>query len=139
MFKLDWFVYLQDFVRDDHEHSYSISSISVQLFTVPTLAHHLIANDDVLYILLSTILSEYRPRCNKNGKLEFERNPSYHPFKRTLFMLFDLKYLLTSAPDTWTDDLKKCFLHGFCVLVNLLVMMQGKQYLLVVCDILVLV
>ncbi|XP_048517590.1 E3 ubiquitin-protein ligase UBR2 isoform X2 [Dendroctonus ponderosae] len=118
---------MKDFIRDDHEHSYSISSISVQLFTVPTLAHHLIANDDVLYILLSTILSEYRPRCNKNGKLEFERNPSYHPFKRTLFMLFDLKYLLTSVPETWNDDLKKCFLHGFCVLVNLLVMMQGMD------------
>lgn len=42
-------------------------------------------------------------------------------------MLYDLKYLLTYVPETWTDDLKKCFLHGFSVLVSLLVMMQGKS------------
>ncbi|XP_066252750.1 E3 ubiquitin-protein ligase UBR2 isoform X1 [Euwallacea similis] len=119
---------MKDYIRDDHEHSYSISSISVQLFTVPTLAHHLIANDDVLYHLLNTLISEYQPKCNRDGKLEFERNPSYHSsFKRSLVMLFDLKYLLTSVPSSWSDDLKKNFLHGFKLLVDLLVMMQGMD------------
>ncbi|XP_050308066.1 E3 ubiquitin-protein ligase UBR2 isoform X2 [Anthonomus grandis grandis] len=118
---------MQDFIRDDHEHSFSITSLSVQLYTVPTIAQHLIANDDVLYIILHTIISEYRVKCNKDGKLEFERNPGYHSLKRTLFMLYDLKYLLTFPPDAWTDDLKKSFLHGFAVMVNLLVMMQGMD------------
>ncbi len=31
-------------VQDDHDHSFSVTSLSVQLFTVPTLAHFLIAN-----------------------------------------------------------------------------------------------
>ncbi|KAL1506747.1 hypothetical protein ABEB36_006051 [Hypothenemus hampei] len=118
---------MKDFIRDDHEHSYSISSISVQLYTVPTLAQHLIANDDVLYKILSTIISEYQPKCNKSGKLEFERNPSYQSFKRTLFMLYDLKYVLSCVPESWTDDLRRSFLHGFSVLINLLVMMQGMD------------
>ena len=29
---------MKDFISDDHEHSYSVTSLSVQLFTVPTLA-----------------------------------------------------------------------------------------------------
>jgi E3 ubiquitin-protein ligase UBR2 len=49
---------LKDFINDDHEHSYSVSSLSVQLFTVPTLAHHLIAKHDVLATLLRTFISE---------------------------------------------------------------------------------
>jgi hypothetical protein len=32
------------FFQDDHDHSFSVTSLSVQLFTVPTLAHYLIAN-----------------------------------------------------------------------------------------------
>ncbi|XP_060531062.1 E3 ubiquitin-protein ligase UBR2 [Cylas formicarius] len=118
---------MKDFIRDDHEHSYSISSLAVQLYTVPTLAQHLIENDDVLFILLNTLMSEYDKKCNKAGKLEFERNPSFHTFKRTLFMLYDLKYLLTYPPERWTDNLRRSFLHGFSVLLTLLVKMQGMD------------
>ncbi len=43
---------MKEFMQDDHDHSFSITSLSVQLFTVPTLAHHLISEEDVLAILL---------------------------------------------------------------------------------------
>lgn len=118
---------MKDFIRDDHDHSYSISSLSVQLYTVPTLAHHLIASDDVLFILLNTVLSEYKKKRNKNGKLEFERNSTLHLLKRTLVMLYDLKYLLSFVPEKWTDDLRRSFMHGFHELTSLLVMMQGMD------------
>ena len=43
---------MKEFITDDHEHSVSVTSLSVQLFTVPTLAHYLIAHQDVLATLL---------------------------------------------------------------------------------------
>ncbi|CAH1114121.1 unnamed protein product [Psylliodes chrysocephalus] len=118
---------MKDFIKDDNDHTYSVSSLSVQLFTVPTLAHYLIANDDVLYILLNTLISECNRKCNKAGKLEFERNPSCQTFKRALYMLYDLRYLLSSIPESWTDDLRRSFLHGLSMMLSLLTMMQGMD------------
>ncbi|KAJ8911051.1 hypothetical protein NQ315_004698 [Exocentrus adspersus] len=118
---------MKDFIKDDHDHTYSISSLYVQLFTVPTLAHYLIANDDVLYILLNTFISECSRKCNKAGKLEFERIPSSPSFKRALFMLYDLRYLLSAIPEQWTDELRRSFLHGLSMMLNLLTMMQGMD------------
>ncbi|CAG9856266.1 unnamed protein product [Phyllotreta striolata] len=118
---------MKDFIKDDHDHTYSISSLSIQLFTTPTLARDLIAKDDILYILLNTFISECNRKCNKAGKLEFERNPSCQTFKRALYMLYDLKYLLGSPPDTWTDDLRRSFLHGLSMMLSLLTKMQGMD------------
>ena len=51
---------MRDFINDDHDHSFSVTSLSVQLFTVPTLAHYLIAQKDVLPQLFNTFMSECR-------------------------------------------------------------------------------
>lgn len=118
---------MKDFIKDDHDHSFSVSSLSVQLFTVPTLAHYLIANEDILFILLNTFISECSRKCNKMGKLEFERNSVNPSFRRAQYMLYDLRYLLCAIPDTWTDELRKSFLQGLSVMLNLLTMMQGMD------------
>ncbi|XP_077283397.1 ubr1 ubiquitin ligase isoform X2 [Arctopsyche grandis] len=118
---------IKDFIRDDHDHAFSVSSLSVQIYTVPTLAHHLIANEDALFILLNTFLSECSRKCNKSGKLEFERNVSNTTFKRAQFILYDLKYLLGAKPEVWTDALRKGFLQGLSLILNLLTMMQGMD------------
>ncbi|CAL7936397.1 unnamed protein product [Xylocopa violacea] len=115
---------MKDYIKDDHDHSFSIVSFSVQLFTVPTLAHHLIAHHDVLFILLNTFISESSRRCNAAGKLEFEREAPITSFKRALCMLQDLRYLLSSKPDVWTDELRKSFLQGLSLLLTLLSSMQ---------------
>lgn len=65
---------MKDFVTDDHEHSVSITSLSVQLYTVPSLAHALISEDDALFILIKAFLDECRRHRNHDGKLAFERN-----------------------------------------------------------------
>lgn len=115
---------MKDYIRDDHDHSFSIVSFSVQLFTVPTLAHHLIAHHDVLFILLNTFISESSRRCNAAGKLEFERDTPNTSFKRAIYILQDLRYLLSSKPDVWTDELRKSFLQGLSLLLTLLSSMQ---------------
>lgn len=118
---------LKDFIRDDHDHSFSVSSLSVQLYTVPTLAHHLIAKEDVLFILLNTFQSECARKCNKQGRLYFERNVPTGTFKRAQFILFDIRYLLSSKPKEWTEDLRKGFLQGLGLILDLLAMMQGMD------------
>lgn len=115
---------MKDFIRDDHDHSFSIVSLSVQLFTVPTLAHHLIAHNDVLFILLNTFISESSRRCNSAGKLEFERNTPNTTFKRAQYILYDLRYLLSAKPDVWTDELRRGFLQGISLLLKLFCSMQ---------------
>lgn len=115
---------MKDFIRDDHDHSFSIVSLSVQLFTVPTLAHHLIAHHDVLFILLNTLMSESARRCNAAGKLEFERNTPNTSFKRALYIFYDLRYLLSAKPHEWTDELRRGFLQGVSLLLTLFCSMQ---------------
>lgn len=118
---------MKDFIRDDHDHSYSIASLSVQLFTTPSIALNLMEEEDIFFMLLNTFVSECVPKCNKNGKLEFERNPVSVGFKRAQHMLFDLKYLLSNIPEKWNDNLRRNFLHGLNCLYNLLSMMQGMD------------
>ncbi|XP_072755009.1 E3 ubiquitin-protein ligase UBR2 [Anoplolepis gracilipes] len=115
---------MKDFIKDDHDHAFSIVSLSVQLFTVPTLAHLLIAHHDALFILLNTFVSESSRRCNAAGKLEFERNMPHHSFKRAQYILYDLRYLLSAKPDEWTDDLRRGFLQGISLLFTLFCSMQ---------------
>ena len=42
---------MKEYINDDNDHSFSVTSLSVQLFTVPTLAHYLIGHQDVLATL----------------------------------------------------------------------------------------
>ena len=126
---------ITDYINDDHEHSFSVSSLSVQLFTVPTLAHHLIGRCDVLAILLRTFLSQCERKKNDRGKLEFQRNLNLQIFRRAAYILYDLKYLLTTVPSTtpgesntcWDNELRKGFLHGVSLLLDILFLMQGMD------------
>lgn len=119
---------MQDFIRDDHEHSFSVVSLSVQLFTVPTIAQHLIAYESAFFKLMHTFYSESIERYVKKKTLAFAKNAAnINIFKRTAYILFDLKYLLSFKPDTWTDDLRKNFLHGVQILMKLLREMQGMD------------
>lgn len=115
---------MKDFIKDDHDHSFSIVSLSVQLFTVPTLAHYLIAHHDVLFVLLNTFISESSRRCNATGKLEFERNTPSTSFKRAQYILYDLRYLLSAKPDEWTNELRRGFLQGLSLLFTVFCSMQ---------------
>ncbi|XP_048481465.1 E3 ubiquitin-protein ligase UBR1 [Plutella xylostella] len=118
---------LKDFIRDDHDHSLSISSLSVQLFTTPTLAHRLVAQQDALFVVLNTFVSECSRRVNAKGRLEFDRNHVSSAFKRAQFVLYDVKYILSCVPSTFDDELRRGFLHGLTLMLSLLLMMQGMD------------
>ncbi|XP_058811002.1 E3 ubiquitin-protein ligase UBR1 isoform X2 [Topomyia yanbarensis] len=119
---------MQDFIRDDHYHSFSIASLSVQLFTVPTIAHHLIAHELAFFKLMHTFYSESIEKYVKNKHLQFAKNTStMNVFKRASYILIDLKYLLSFKPDVWTQELRTGFLHGVQILIRLLKCMQGMD------------
>jgi len=118
---------MKEFINDDHDHSFSVTSLSVQLFTVPSIAHHLIANHDIFATLLRTFQSECERKKNAKGKLEFERNSGTPTFRRANFILIDLKYLLSVPPPTLCDNARRGFLHGFSELLAVLGWMQGMD------------
>ena len=118
---------VKNFINDDHEHSFSVTSLSLQLFTVPTLAHYLVAHQDVLAVLLRTFQSECEREKNAKGKLEFERNLGLPAFRKANFVLVDLKYLLSVPPTDYDDNTRRRFLHGFSMMLEILSWMQGMD------------
>lgn len=116
----------KDFIRDNRNHSHSMSSLSVQLFMVPTLARFLVENHDALRIMLSKFKFESTKNCNAAGKLKFEKNSSHSSFERAQFILYDLSFLLNSIKsEVWTDNLRKVFLQSTQILLQILGSVQG--------------
>lgn len=56
---------MTEFSLDDQEHAYSVTSLSVQIFTVPSLAHFLIEEKDVLFTVMRAILSDSETRLER--------------------------------------------------------------------------
>lgn len=155
---------MQDFISDDHDHSHSVTSLSVQLFTVPTLAQFLMGHHDALAALLRCFLVEIERRKNfgkkietprsdqivqcvvvSDGRLSFDRSQNQQSFRRAMYVLYDIKYLLSAVPlpevvegaitnfpsadedptsGRWNEPLRKGFLHGFEKLLSLLACME---------------
>lgn len=114
------------FSGDDHEHSVSVTSLAVQIFTVPTLAHYLIEKD-ALFLLLRTFNNEASHFKNKDNKLFFEKAATNMRFRRAQYILYDLKYLLMVVPEEWSDPMKKAFRMAFQSFLTLLGWMQGMD------------
>lgn len=128
MFTKQYTRIMQDFIHDDHEHAVSVVSLSVQLFTVPSIAQHLIAYESAFFKLMHTFYSESIETYVKKKVLQFTRHAgNMNVFKRAAVILYDLKYILSFKPDVWTDDLRKNFLHGVQLLIRLLKEMQGMD------------
>lgn len=117
---------MDDFIRDDHDHSYSVTSLSVQIFTVPSIAHFLVQQHDVIYTILRVLLAQCDSRLNALGKLEFDRGAvvATTSFKRTNFAILDLKYILTNPPTEWGGLMIKNFTNGIDSFLKFLSYMQ---------------
>jgi len=119
---------LSDFMADDQERDSSIMTLSVQIFTVPSLSCHLIENCDGLSNLLEGFVNLISNQLNQEGKLtwmEEEKNE----FSRGLHGLNDVTYLLSVVPSAewWTDKLRNSFNRGLKKILEVLSMMQGMD------------
>ncbi|KAM4694775.1 LOW QUALITY PROTEIN: E3 ubiquitin-protein ligase UBR2 [Discoglossus pictus] len=118
----------RDFMEDDHERAVSVAALSVQLFTVPTLARMLITEQNLMTTIIKTFMDHLRHR-DIQGRFQFERYTASQAFKfrRVQSLILDLKYVLISKPPEWSDALRCKFLEGFEVFLDLLKCMQGMD------------
>ncbi|XP_046711512.1 E3 ubiquitin-protein ligase UBR1 isoform X2 [Silurus meridionalis] len=116
----------EDFIRDDHERNISITALSVQIFTVPTLARQLIEEGSVIKVIIDTVMEMLRERLDINQRFYFQGYNS-DKFFRVQVIFHDLKYILISKPTVWTEQLREKFLEGFTVFLGFLKCMQGME------------
>ncbi|TWW72120.1 E3 ubiquitin-protein ligase UBR1 [Takifugu flavidus] len=116
----------KDFINDDHEKSVSITALSVQIFTVPTLARQLIEEANVIKVIVDTVMELLREHLDASNHFFF---PGYSPdkFSRIRLIFHDLRYILISKPSVWTEELRTQFVEGFKVFLKLLKCMQGME------------
>ncbi|XP_061601978.1 E3 ubiquitin-protein ligase UBR2 isoform X2 [Cololabis saira] len=117
-----------DFMEDDHERLVSVTSLSVQLFTVPTMARMLMVDQDLMGTIIRTFVDQLRHR-DLQGRFQFDRYTAQQAFRfqRVQNLIGDLKYVLMSPPDQWTDPLRIKFLEGLDAFLDLLRCMQGMD------------
>ncbi|XP_061052193.1 E3 ubiquitin-protein ligase UBR2 isoform X3 [Eubalaena glacialis] len=117
-----------DYVTDDHDREFSVADLSVQIFTVPSLARMLITEENLMTIIIKTFMDHLRHR-DAQGRFQFERYTALQAFKfrRVQSLILDLKYVLISKPTKWSDDLRQKFLEGFDAFLELLKCMQGMD------------
>ncbi|XP_055331894.1 E3 ubiquitin-protein ligase UBR2-like isoform X2 [Paramacrobiotus metropolitanus] len=120
------------FISDDHEHSDSCTSLSVQLFTVPSVARTLFA-DKLVEVIIKSFVLICQSRRNDLGRLSFDRTTqpgNSTQFKRALYTLYDTRYLLNTVPtpDLWTPGLRKGFIGAFEQFLQIMIMMEGMDF-----------
>lgn len=59
----------KEFINDDHDHAISVTSLSVQIYTVPTIAHKLIEEHDALFQIMRTFLSEFEQKYSTGKEM----------------------------------------------------------------------
>uniref|UniRef100_A0A8C5KN28 E3 ubiquitin-protein ligase n=1 Tax=Jaculus jaculus TaxID=51337 RepID=A0A8C5KN28_JACJA len=118
----------RDFMEDDHERAVSVTALSVQFFTAPTLARMLITEENLMTTIIKTFMDHLKQR-DAQGRFQFERYTALQAFKfrRVQSLILDLKYVLISKPTEWSDELRQKFLEGFDAFLELLKCMQGMD------------
>uniref|UniRef100_A0A7N4PAU8 E3 ubiquitin-protein ligase n=1 Tax=Sarcophilus harrisii TaxID=9305 RepID=A0A7N4PAU8_SARHA len=118
----------RDFMEDDHERAVSVTALSVQFFTAPTLARMLITEENLMTTIIKTFMDHLKHR-DVQGRFQFERYTALQAFKfrRVQSLILDLKYVLISKPTDWSDELRHKFLEGFDAFLELLKCMQGMD------------
>ncbi|KAM6335570.1 E3 ubiquitin-protein ligase UBR1 isoform 2-T2 [Podargus strigoides] len=116
----------KEYISDDHDRVLSVTALSVQMFTVPTLARHLIEEQNVITTITETLLEVLPEYLDKNDKFNFQ-GYSQDKLNRVYAVIFDLRYVLVSKPTLWTDRLRERFLEGFVSFLRILTCMQGME------------
>ncbi|KAI6219878.1 E3 ubiquitin-protein ligase [Aphelenchoides besseyi] len=109
----------RDYVDDDHDQKFSVISMAVQVFTVPTIAKSLIREQNAIEKIISyehNFLKNWRRRGQRTlYVLDFTQNEQSVLLERSLNSMTDLSYLLTSIPkraSEWDSQLRQSYLKG---------------------------
>ncbi|XP_075470396.1 E3 ubiquitin-protein ligase UBR1 isoform X2 [Ascaphus truei] len=116
----------KEYIDDDHDRSISVTALSVQMFTVPTLARQLIEEQSVITVITETLLEVLPEYLDSNNKFNFQ-GYSQDKLSRVYAIIYDLKYILISKPASWSEKLRSKFLEGFKSFLKILACMQGME------------
>uniref|UniRef100_A0A671QU67 E3 ubiquitin-protein ligase n=1 Tax=Sinocyclocheilus anshuiensis TaxID=1608454 RepID=A0A671QU67_9TELE len=102
----------EDFICDDHQRNISVTALSVQIFTVPTLLSSMTSGLHTTLKLwkITTALFIFIS-CLNVGWFYFDV----------------IRYILISKPSVWTETLREKFLEGLRVFLRFLCCMQGME------------
>uniref|UniRef100_A0A3Q4MJ36 E3 ubiquitin-protein ligase n=1 Tax=Neolamprologus brichardi TaxID=32507 RepID=A0A3Q4MJ36_NEOBR len=116
-----------DYVKDDHGREFSITDLSVQMFTVPSLARMLMVEENLMTTIIRTFVDHLRHR-DPQGHFQFDRYTAQQAFKPpSVTSASTCRYVLISPPSKWCDQLRLKFLEGFYAFLELLKCMQGMD------------
>jgi len=135
--------YLMDhFVDDDQETDTSITTLSLQFLTVPTIAKELIVNMDAFRVISSFFLKHlnehYEPGDAYPGgegweegdglQLESWMEGQQNEFMRVKHAIDDMGYLLSRTPASqqeWSEQLRNNFVAGCANVLSMLSIVQN--------------
>ncbi|KAG8449458.1 hypothetical protein GDO86_016202 [Hymenochirus boettgeri] len=116
----------KEYMNDDQDRNISVTAISVQVFTVPTLARLLIEEENVIKVITETLLDVIPEYLGSDNKFNFQ-GYSQDRFFIVYAIICDLKYILICKPTSWSEKLKVKFLEGFKSFLYVLSCMQGME------------
>uniref|UniRef100_A0A673MB28 E3 ubiquitin-protein ligase n=1 Tax=Sinocyclocheilus rhinocerous TaxID=307959 RepID=A0A673MB28_9TELE len=116
-----------DYVKDDHDREFSVTDLSVQMFTVPSLARMLITEENLMTTIICTFMDHLRHR-DLQGHFQFERYTAQQAFKfrRVQSLIGDLNKLKNVLANG--DSIAKVFVEGWILRLRLCVSsLQGMD------------
>eukprot|EP00116_Pleurobrachia_bachei_P000216 sb/3460478/ len=117
------------YVHDERgrEATYSVVSLTVQLFTVPSIAHMLLLEHSAAEVIYSEFVKFYG-RFVSVGKDGRERLTSITNINKTreriMAIMTDIKFILSNVPETVTPAIEAAFLRFFKLFVRFLGWLQ---------------
>lgn len=117
-------------VEASTRHSGTIHDLSVQALTVPSVAHHLIANCDALAVVLSPLINECVEHL-VDGTVSVSGQLSNSAPQRQLLNQFscihDMQYMMNSPPVRWNPQLTAGFKSAVSSFIQLLSIFEGMS------------
>ena len=111
--------------KDDHDYKYSTSSITVQLFTVPTVTRYLIAHHDIITPIAETLFDRFFPVNDANVRemRELNRGTAH---KNMGAATSDIEYILGNVPANRVElePLQEAFKKGIVWFLEMLRLFQ---------------
>jgi transcriptional regulator of aromatic amino acid metabolism len=120
-----------DFISDDQEVDVSITNLSVQILTVPSIAHNLVETYNAFSHMMkyfNEIFEEQVEYVDDALNLEQWVEDQKNEYERAENILTDLQYVLSVAPTTWTQEMRKNFIEGTKSFIWLICRLQVSKF-----------
>nr|XP_040564177.1 LOW QUALITY PROTEIN: E3 ubiquitin-protein ligase UBR2-like [Lepeophtheirus salmonis] len=122
---------MESFVADNQEIEHSITTLSIQIYAVPSLVQQLLEEDNIFYKIIQCFYDQMKNYIDigSNGKdelnLQFWQGDDMSAFERSQNIPTDLSLILGLLPPKISEKTRQNFLAGMEILTECLVHIQG--------------